>query len=356
MTTAITPAAWVIDDTGFPKFGRYSVGVAPQYCGALGKVANCQVGVSVHAATDQASCPINWRLFLPEEWDHDAQRRRKAHVPQGERHRPKWQLALDMLDELASWELAPPVVLADAAYGEVNEFRLGLEQRELAYVVQAPGTISAYPEEVVPETLPYPGRGQPSKPRYRQPRASVKRLVLAAGEQAAHTVTWRQGAACLAVCRPAGASGWAAVAPGGPRWGVAAALAAGRVAPGRARAGQVLAGQPARRGRAGAAGPSGQVALAGGARLSRAQGRVGVGPLRGALLAGLAPSRDAGVGRPCVRALGAAGPKSPCVGLTTFQVLRELQLLVAGWAGACPLCLRRLPRSTAWLHPSATPT
>jgi SRSO17 transposase len=65
MTAAIGPAAWVIDDTAFPKFGRHSVGVAPQYCGALGKVANCQVGVSVHAATDQACCPIDWRLFLP---------------------------------------------------------------------------------------------------------------------------------------------------------------------------------------------------------------------------------------------------------------------------------------------------
>jgi SRSO17 transposase len=194
MTTAIRPAAWVIDDTGFPKFGRYSVGVAPQYCGALGKVANCQVGVSVHAATDQASCPINWRLFLPEEWDHDAQRRRKAHVPDQVHHRSKWQLALDMLDELAAWELAPPVVLADAAYGEVNQFRLGLEQRELAYVVQVPGTISAYAEDVAPQTLPYAGRGQPSKPRYRQPRASVKQLVLAAGERAARTLVWRQGA------------------------------------------------------------------------------------------------------------------------------------------------------------------
>jgi SRSO17 transposase len=194
MTTAIQPAAWVIDDTGFPKFGRHLVGVAPQYCGALGKVANCQVGVSIHATTDQASCPLDWRLFLPEEWDSDTERRRKAHVPQGERHRPKWQLALEMLDELAAWELAAPVILADAADGEVNRFRLGLEQRQLADVVQVPGTISAYPQQVAPETLPYAGRGQPSKPRYRQPRWSLRQLVLAAGQEAARTLTWREGA------------------------------------------------------------------------------------------------------------------------------------------------------------------
>ena len=168
--------------------------MAPQDCGALGKVANCQVGVSVYAATDQASCPINWRLYLPKEWDHDAQRRRTAHVPDSQRHRPKWQLALDMLDELAGWDLQAPVMLADAAYGEVNQFRLGLEQRQLAYVVQVPATISAYPQQVVPETLPYAGRGQPSKPRYRQPRSSLRQLVLAAGERAARTVTWREGA------------------------------------------------------------------------------------------------------------------------------------------------------------------
>jgi SRSO17 transposase len=148
----------------------------------------------VHAATDQASCPLDWRLFLPEDWDHDAERRRKAHVPADQRHRPKWQLALDMLDELAAWDLQAPVILADAAYGEVNQFRLGLEQRALAYVVQVPATISAYPQQVAPQTLPYPGRGQPSKPRYRQPRSSLRQLVLAAGEQAARTLAWRQGA------------------------------------------------------------------------------------------------------------------------------------------------------------------
>jgi SRSO17 transposase len=194
MTTAIGPAAWVIDDTAFPKFGRHSVGVAPQYCGALGKVANCQVGVSVHAVTDQASCPINWRLFLPEAWDADAERRRKAHVPTTERHRPKWQLALELLDELAGWGLQAPVVLADAAYGEVGEFRLGLEQRRLAYVVQVPGTISAYPEEVAPEPVAYAGRGRRPVARYRQRRCSLRQLMGDVGERAARTVAWREGA------------------------------------------------------------------------------------------------------------------------------------------------------------------
>jgi DDE superfamily endonuclease len=117
MTAVIDPDAWIVDDTGFPKFGSASVGVARQYSGTLGKVANCQVGVSIHAATDQASCPLDWRLFLPQSWDQDAARRRAAHVPEAVRHRPKWQLVLDMLDELGAWGLAPPVVVADAGYG-----------------------------------------------------------------------------------------------------------------------------------------------------------------------------------------------------------------------------------------------
>jgi SRSO17 transposase len=194
MTAAIGPAAWVLDDTAFPKFGRWSVGVAPQSCGALGKVANCQVGVSVHAVTDQASCPINWRLFLPQEWDDDAERRRKAHVPEAVGHHPKWQLALDMLDELGDWDLVPPVVLADAAYGEVGEFRLGLEERELASVMGVPGTLSAYPQDTVPETMPYAGRGRPPVARSRRRRSWLKQLVEGAGSAAAQAVAWREGA------------------------------------------------------------------------------------------------------------------------------------------------------------------
>jgi len=193
MTAAVDPDAWIVDDTGFPKFGTASVGVARQYSGTLGKVANCQVGVSIHAATDQASCPIDWRLFLPESWDHDLERRARAHVPERVRHRPKWQLVLDMVDELAGWGLAPPVVVADAGYGESGEFRLGLEERQLAYVVQVKATISAYPEAVGQQVVPYGGRGRRPRARYRTKRSSLRDLVVAAGRPAAKTVAWREG-------------------------------------------------------------------------------------------------------------------------------------------------------------------
>jgi SRSO17 transposase len=193
MTAAVDPDAWIVDDTGFPKFGTASVGVARQYSGTLGKVANCQVGVSIHAATDQASCPIDWRLFLPQSWDADPQRRRAAHVPEAVGHRPKWQLVLDMLDELGGWGLAPPVVVADAGYGESGELRLGLEARGLAYVVQVKATTSAYPQAVVQEVAPYPGRGRRPGPRYRAKRSSLADLVAAAGPSAAKTVAWRKG-------------------------------------------------------------------------------------------------------------------------------------------------------------------
>ncbi|MFE2329732.1 IS701 family transposase, partial [Streptomyces sp. NPDC059385] len=116
---AVRPQVWVVDDTGFPKDGRSSPGVARQYSGTLGKVGNCQIGVSVHAASDTASCPLSWRLFLPTAWDGpDAEARRQAcQIPDTVHHRPKWQLALDMLDELDGNGLRPAVLVADTGYG-----------------------------------------------------------------------------------------------------------------------------------------------------------------------------------------------------------------------------------------------
>jgi SRSO17 transposase len=193
VSAAIAPEAWIVDDTSFPKFGRDSVGVARQYCGALGKVANCQVGVSINAATDQASCPLDWRLFLPEEWDDDRERRAKTHLPDEIRHQPKWRLALAMLDGLREDGLEPAVILADGGYGEISEFRLGLERRELDYVVQVKGATSAYDEGVRPETPVYSGAGRPPQPRYRATRSSLKTLALAAGRKQTRQLSWREG-------------------------------------------------------------------------------------------------------------------------------------------------------------------
>jgi SRSO17 transposase len=194
MSVEIAPEAWVIDDTGFPKQGRMSVGVARQYCGALGKVGNCQIGVSVNAVSDDASCPLDWRLFLPEEWDADAERRAKAHVPDELQHAPKWQLALEMIDELIGWGLAPAPVGTDAGYGEITEFRQGLEDRELDYVVQVKAATSAYAEDVRPVQPDYGGQGRPPAARYRDKPVSLRELALQAGAEQAVEVTWREGA------------------------------------------------------------------------------------------------------------------------------------------------------------------
>jgi SRSO17 transposase len=192
MSAELAPAAWVIDDTGFPKFGRMSVGVARQYCGALGKVGNCQVGVSISAVTAQASCPIDWRLFLPAEWDEDP-RRAACRVPDDVRHKPKWKLALEMIDELTGWGVAPAPVLGDAAYGDITELRVGLEDRGLGYVLDVKGATSALGEDAVPERPAWLGRGRPPAARYRRPFSTLAALAVAAGEHACLEVTWREG-------------------------------------------------------------------------------------------------------------------------------------------------------------------
>ena len=195
LCAALEPTAWVVDDTGFPKDGSCSVGVQRQYSGTLGKRANCQLGVSVNAVTEQASCPLDWRLFVPERWDKDvmAARRAACQLPEGVRHRPKWQLVLDMVDELAGWDLVPPVLLADAGYGEVGEFRAGLDARQLRDVVEVRADTSAYPEQVHPVAAPYAGKGRRPRPRYRDKPSSLKQLAMAATEQACVELIWRRG-------------------------------------------------------------------------------------------------------------------------------------------------------------------
>jgi SRSO17 transposase len=195
LVAELGPTAWAVDDTGFPKDGEHSVGVQRQYSGTLGKTANCQLGVSVNTVTEQASCPLDWRLFVPERWDDPAMAARRAacHLPDEVHYRPKWQLALDMLDELTGWELRPPVLLADSAYGEVGEFRSGLDDRQVPYVVQVRADTSAYPEHVHPRAAPYQGKGRRPRPRYHERPSSLKHLATAAGQQAGVELIWRRG-------------------------------------------------------------------------------------------------------------------------------------------------------------------
>src|SRR3954471_23318608 len=207
----IDPDAYVIDDSGFPKDGADSPGVARIYSGTLGKVGNCQIGVSVHAVTDRASVAIDWRLFLPKSWDDttttdaaDAteirRRRARCKIPDSVRHREKWRLALDMLDEIledesadGGWGLSAQPVVADAGYGDATEFRLGLAARDMTYVVAVKGTTSAYPADAVPTAPSYPGRGRPPAPRSRAEAATLTALALAAGRSALHGFIWRHG-------------------------------------------------------------------------------------------------------------------------------------------------------------------
>lgn len=193
MTAVIDPQGWIVDDTGLPKDGRFSPGVAHQYCGALGKTANCQVLVSVNAASDRASCPLGWRLFVPASWDQDDERRRRARIPDEIRHVPKWQLALEIIDQLLEWGLERRVVQADGGYGDITAFRTGLEERELQYVVQVKGVTSAQPADATPVAPEYQGRGRPPKPRYPDKPVSLNKLVLTAGRGQARTVGWREG-------------------------------------------------------------------------------------------------------------------------------------------------------------------
>lgn len=201
----IAPQAWVLDDTGFAKDGPHSPCVTRQYSGTLGRVDNCQVAVSVHAATDMASAPLNWRLFVPEAWDVDSaedpderariiDRRRRAGIPEGEHHRRKWQMALEMIDELISWGRTAAPVVADAGYGESTALRLALTDRDIPYVVAVRATVSAHSGHATVVGLPRTGRrGRPPVPAYPDPPASLKELALAAGAAAARTITWRDG-------------------------------------------------------------------------------------------------------------------------------------------------------------------
>lgn len=191
--------AWIIDDTGFPKKGRHSVGVTRQYCGQLGKQDNCQVAVSLSIANHEASLPVAYRLYLPEDWAADPDRRKKARVPAEIRFQTKPEIALEQIR--AAWDAGLPrgLVLMDAGYGCDTDLRSGISALGLFYVggigpnttVWPPGTAPLPPKE-------WSGRGGRPKRVRRDPEhrpVSVKALALGLPEDAWQTVTWREGSA-----------------------------------------------------------------------------------------------------------------------------------------------------------------
>lgn len=173
-------SAWIIDDTGFPKKGKHSVGVARQYCGQLGKQDNCQVAVSLSIANSQASLPVAYSLYLPESWADDTERREKAGVPSAVRFKTKPQIALDQLEWACAHGLPRGDVIADAGYGAEERFRAGITELGLRYVVGVKSTNAVWTKVAIESAEV-------------DIRLSVERVALTLPEEAWRTLRWREG-------------------------------------------------------------------------------------------------------------------------------------------------------------------
>ena len=192
---------WIIDDTGFPKQGRHSVGVARQYCGMLGKQDNCQVAVSVSLACEAASLPVAWQLYLPREWAGDPARRAKAGVPEALQFATKPAIALRQIEHLMGQGAPRHCVLADAGYGVDTAFRDRLSELGLRYVVGVTGSVTVWSagREPLPPRVSVPRghggtrlrRGGAASPQHNP--QSVKKLALSLGPEQWHVLTWREG-------------------------------------------------------------------------------------------------------------------------------------------------------------------
>lgn len=189
--------AWVLDDTGFPKDGKHSPGVKRQYSGTLGKVGNCQIGVSLHAVGKHGTVPLGWALYLPEDWCEDAERRRKAKIPEQVSFKTKPELGAELAEQAAGFQIEAAPVLADQAYGDDHKLRERLDGAGLRYVVAvgprtsvfAPETAFAAPEQKRPR------RGGRPRTRLRPDRRpeSAAGLVARLGPEACETLTFRDG-------------------------------------------------------------------------------------------------------------------------------------------------------------------
>src|SRR6266481_7297779 len=197
MTRSHPLAAWIVDDTGFPKKGTHSVGVTRQYCGQVGKQENCRVAVSLSVSTERTSLPIAWRLYLPEVWAKDGKRRKKTGVPAEIRFQTKPAIALQQIRTALKREIPVGVVLADAAYGTDTKFREELSDLGLLYVVGIMSSVTVWkPGQGPLPAAAWKGQGRPTKYLRRNLRhapVTVKTLALALPPQAWKKVCWRRG-------------------------------------------------------------------------------------------------------------------------------------------------------------------
>lgn len=191
------PEVWMIDETSFPKAGNASVGVARQYCGALGKIANCQVAVSLHWSTSQASCPLGWRLYLPQVWLATPEKRAEGKIPKDIVYRSKNQLAMDLVDQALRWDVPGLPVVADSAYGNDFDFRAGLRERGLRYAVAVEPSAKVWTRD--PAQTPVAAKKATGRPRQYpalKDLPEAKTLLEVAQElppQMWRNITWRQG-------------------------------------------------------------------------------------------------------------------------------------------------------------------
>jgi len=190
--------AWIVDDTGFPKKGKHSVGVARQYCGQLGKQDNCQAAVSLSIANRHGSLPIAYRLYLPQDWASDEERRRRAGVPGDVTFFTKPEIALKQIAKAYEDGVPQGVVLMDAGYGVNTALREGVTALGLSYAAGIQPQTSVWKEGEGP--LPpksFSGNGRPPKLMRRDEEhrpLSVKELALGLPESDWKTITWREGA------------------------------------------------------------------------------------------------------------------------------------------------------------------
>jgi SRSO17 transposase len=185
--------AWIIDDTSFPKQGKHSVGVHHQYCGQLGKQANCQAAVSLSIANHSASLPVAYRLYLPKVWADDMARREKAGVPADIGFKTKPEIALEQVQWACQAELPRGVAMMDVAYGNDSRLRKGLTDLGLTYVAGIQPNVLMWPSGTGPRRKgkPLNNTGRRDEPDL----ISAEELALALPKRAWRTIRWREGSA-----------------------------------------------------------------------------------------------------------------------------------------------------------------